>query len=75
MASNKAVRNERRKLTATLLNNSAAAALGVGGLTQAAALVNGAPTTWMTPYFIVICITLGLVLHWLGRRALAELEE
>lgn len=72
---NKLVRNEQRKLKANLYNGIAIAAVGIGGLTQVASMVQSASVLPAVPFFVVICLSAAYILHWMGRSALRELEE
>ena len=71
----KLVRNEQKKLRATYFNGVAVAAIGVGGLTQAATMVQALKVSPVTTIFIVVCVFLSYALHSVGRVALAGLEE
>jgi hypothetical protein len=71
----KIVSNERHKLVANYCNGIAIAAVGVGGLTQAATMVQSLNVSPWTTIFIVICLVLSYALHSLGKAALSELEE
>ena len=75
MTDNKSVRNERRKLMSTFVNNVGVASIGVGGLTQIAAMINGSATSPFEPYFVVVCVIGGVALHWIARFLLRGMEE
>ena len=72
---NKLVRNEQKKLRANLYNGIAIAAVAIGGLTQAATMVQAATILPAAPYFVVICLSTAYILHMLGWFSLRELEE
>lgn len=72
---NKLVRNERCKLKASYYNGLAIAAVGVGGLAQAAAMVQDQTFSPGVSVFVVICAVASYALHSLGKAVLAELEE
>jgi hypothetical protein len=72
---NKLVRNEQKKLKANFYNGIAVAAVGIGGLTQAASMVQAAAISPGTPFFVVICLSAAYILHALGWFSLRELEE
>lgn len=72
---NKQVRNERRKLTAAFANGIAVASVGVGGLTQAATMVQMQAVSQGTTGFIAVCLLLAACLHWAGRASLRGIEE
>jgi hypothetical protein len=72
---NKLVRNEQKKLRANLYNGVAIAAVAIGGLTQAATMVQSATILPGAPYFVVICLSAAYILHMLGWFSLRELEE
>lgn len=72
---NKLVRNEQCKLRANYYNGVAIAAVGVGGLAQAAAMVQQQAFSPGVVVFVVICALFSYVLHSLGKTALTELEE
>jgi len=73
------IRNERVKLTATWLNNTAVAVMSLGVLTPIflstfrtndAAMADG----MTTGKGILICIALSVFLHLLGRRTLRKMD-
>jgi choline-glycine betaine transporter len=72
---NKVVRNEQRKLKANFYNGIAIAAVGIGGLTQAASMIQSASILPAVPFFVVICLSAAYILHMAGWAALRELEE
>lgn len=73
---NKAVRNERRKLTATYFNGIAIALFAIGGLAPAAGLLQGLTSSRTTTIaLIVICIVLSGALHLAARAVLGGIEE
>ena len=72
---NKLIRNEQRKLKASFYNGVAVAAVGIGGLSQAAGMVQSAYVVPAIPFFVVICLSSAYLLHMVGRAALTELEE
>ena len=72
---NKLVRNEQKKLKANFYNGVAVAAVGIGGLAQAASMVQAAVISPTMPLFVVICLSAAYILHGLGWFALRELEE
>ena len=72
---NKLVRNERCKLKANYYNGVAIAAVGVGGLAQADAMVQDQTFSAGVTVFVVICATASYALHSLGKATLRELEE
>ena len=72
----KLVTNERIKITATLLNNCAMAALGTGVIVPMAALVYGT-TIPKSPYYLLIAVgwfISGVGLHLFTRWTLRELK-
>lgn len=72
---NKLVTNEQHKLRANYYNGVAIAAVGVGGLAQAAAMVQQQAFSPGVLVFVLICALFSYVLHSLGRAALTELKE
>ncbi len=72
----KLIANERIKITATLLNNCAAAALGTGVIVPIAALAYGTAIP-KSPYYLLIAVgwlIAGLGLHLFTRYTLREME-
>jgi hypothetical protein len=71
-----AARNERVKLTATLLNNLSVSIITVGVIGPALSLLSTTPL--LTPnQFMAIsggCFLLGLILHLSGRRLLESIR-
>jgi hypothetical protein len=76
---NKTVRNERRKLTASLLNAVATALMTAGFFAPVASQIYGfgSNRTDKTLVFIssALCVTLSLGLRLIGRQLLGGLEE
>jgi hypothetical protein len=76
---NKTVRNERRKLTASLLNAVATALMTAGVFAPVASQIYGFGSNRAdkTLVFIssTVCVTLSLGLHLIGRQLLGGLEE
>jgi ABC-type cobalamin transport system permease subunit len=72
---NKLVRNERRKLTATYINGIALALIAVGVFTQAVAFAQSLTLTIISVVVMFACSALSLSLHWLARHLLGGLEE
>ena len=75
-AKQKLIANERIKITATLLNNCAMAALGTGVIVPTAALVYGT-TIPKSPYYLLIAVgwfVSGVGLHLFTRWTLKELK-
>ena len=73
--SNKLVRNEQTKLTATFMNGAAIAVLGVGGLAPLAAIVQSEQISPGVMLFVFGCILASMGLHLLARLTLGGLEE
>ena len=70
------IANERIKITATLLNNCAMAALGTGVIVPMAALIYGT-TVPKSPYYLLIAVgwfISGIGLHLFTRWTLRELK-
>lgn len=72
---NKAVRNEQRKLTATFVNGIAIAAVAIGALAQAAAMVQSETISLSVSLFVVICVIIAVILHLLARASLRGMED
>jgi hypothetical protein len=72
---NKLVRNEQCKLKANYYNGIAIAAVGVGGLAQAAAMVQEQSFSTGITVFVVICAVASYALHSLAKAILTEMEE
>lgn len=72
---NKAVRTERRKLSATFVNGIAIAFVAIGGVAQAAGLLDRGEVTAEIALFVVICVMFGALLHWIARASLGGMEE
>lgn len=75
---NKTARNERRKLSANVLNTVSAATITIGGIAPAVAFLYG--TMPLPPAAALIsgvtgCFMGAAILHWIARRLLADLEE
>jgi len=68
-------RNEQCKLRANYYNGIAIAAVGVGGLAQAASMVQAEVFSPGVTIFVAICMLFSYVLHFRGKTVLAELEE
>ncbi len=79
MSSNKAARNEQRKLLATLMNTVAGATVTVGVLAPAAGLLYGLSVPVRSTFQIGIVVSAWLVtasvLHLTARRILRGIEE
>nr|WP_314256537.1 amino acid transporter [uncultured Devosia sp.] len=73
--SNKLVRNEQTKLTATFINGGAIALLGIGGLAPLAALVQSDRVSPLVLVFVLGCMATSMGLHSVARRHLQRLEE
>jgi hypothetical protein len=73
--SNKLVRNEQRKLSATYFNGAALAVLGVGAFTPVVSFAQSAQPTLAASIVVVCCILTSAGLHWLARYLLKGLEE
>ncbi|WP_328765806.1 amino acid transporter [Devosia aurantiaca] len=73
--SNKLVRNEQRKLTATYLNGVGMAVLGVGGFAPVVSMTLSGPTSSIVPVLVFGCILASSGLHLLARQTLGGLEE
>jgi hypothetical protein len=71
----KLVRNEQCRLRANYYNGIAIAAIGVGGLAQAASMVQTEVFSPGVTVFVVICMLFSYVLHFRAKTVLAELEE
>ena len=73
------VHNEQTKLTATWINTLAAALIAAGAFAPAAALVYGlSPAVITTAYVmlvLLICVGMGVALHFAGRLLLGSLRE
>jgi len=73
------IHNERTKLTATLFNSLATALVAAGGFAPLAALAWGiSPLPVQGPYvavLVVVCVVIGVLLHWIGRGILGRLQE
>ena len=72
---NKAVRNERRKLTATFVNGLAVAVFAIGGLTQVASMVQTGSVSQGATLFVPICVIAAVALHLVARASLGGMEE
>lgn len=72
---NKLVRNEQAKLTATFINGGAVALLGIGGLAPLAAIVQSDEISLIVVLFVVGCMATSVALHSLARQHLRSLEE
>ena len=76
---NKAVRNERRKLLAALLNGMAIASVSIGVFSPIAAYVYGLRALEVSPGLLMLVppvwIVITFVLHGLARHCLGGLEE
>jgi hypothetical protein len=76
---NKTVRNERRKLTASLLNSIATALMAAGGFAPVASQVYGFGSNRVDETLVffssAVCVAMSLVLHLIGRQHLGGLEE
>ena len=73
--SNKLVRNEQRKLTATFVNGVAIAILGVGGFAPLAATAMSGPLSPIVALLVLGCASASIGLHLLVRLYLQGLEE
>jgi hypothetical protein len=73
--SNKSVRNGRRKISANFANGLATSLFTVGGLAQAATMVQNLSASPQLTTFVVICILAAVALHWIARALLGGLEE
>jgi len=71
----KLVRNERRKLFVTFLNGVAIAAVGIGGLAQAALMVQTQTLSLSAALFIAVCAILAGALHLAAQGSLRGMEE
>jgi hypothetical protein len=72
---NKLVRNEQRKLTATYLNGIAIGVFGIGGFTPIIALAQGANPSLASFMVVIACFMGSVGLHYLARRTIGGLEE
>jgi hypothetical protein len=76
---NKTVRNERRKLTASWLNAVATALMAAGVFAPVASQIYGFGSNRTDKSLVlissVVCVTLSLGLHLIGRQLLGGLEE
>jgi hypothetical protein len=76
---NKTVRNERRKLTASWLNAVATALMAAGVFAPVASQIYGFGSNRADKSLVlissVVCVTLSLGLHLIGRQLLGGLEE
>ena len=72
------VHNERTKLTATWFNTLATALVATGGIAPVAAWLYGIADLKIEKLWAVslasICVTLGAILHMIGRRFLGRLR-
>lgn len=73
--SNKLVRNEQRKLTATYVNGVALALVGIGVFAQVVAFAQALSVTLASVLVMVGCSVVSLILHWAARNVLGGLEE
>ena len=73
------VENERTKLTASWLNALAVALIAAGVFAPAAALLYGLSQLSMSAGSVsgtvMVCLVIGLILHWLARLLLGRLRE
>lgn len=73
------VHNERIKLTATWFNGLATASIAAGLFAPLAALAYGITELRIAWFYVigltVLCIGVGTLLHWAGRRFLGRLLE
>lgn len=72
---NKAVRNERRKISATYVNGVAIALVAVGGFAPAASLIQTGQMSFVSSSLITICVLISGALHLVARRLLRSMEE
>lgn len=73
--SNKLVRNERRKLTASYVNGIALALVGIGVFAQVVAFAQALSVTTASVLVMLSCSLASLILHWSARNVLGGLEE
>ena len=74
---NKGVRNERRKITATALNNIAVSLVVTGLIVPAVSMANqlSYPQARFWWVFALFWLAIGVLLHIIARRVLGEIEE
>ena len=76
---NKTVRNERRKLTASLLNAFATALMTAGVFAPVASQIYGFGSNRVDQTLVLassaVCLAVSVGLHLLGRQLLGGLEE
>lgn len=76
LVSNKLVRNEQRKLTATYMNGLSMAVMGVGCFTPIVAMtLTVGPLPPVAFAMGLRCMTVSFGLHFFAKFALQELEE
>lgn len=73
--SNKAVRNESRKLTAAYINSIAMAVMVVGAFAQVIPLTREGQHPLSIGTIVTICILVSGSLHWVAKSSLKGLEE
>lgn len=73
--SNKTVRNERRKLTASYSNGIAIALFAIGALSQIIGIVQDGERPLGSAMVALICTLASLCLHWIASSYLGGLEE
>ena len=73
------IHNERTKLTAAFVNTLATALVAAGGFAPLAAIIYGISNQHVAgtyvAFVIVVCIMIGVFLHWVGRALLGSLRE
>lgn len=69
------IHNEQTKLTATLLNSLAVAAIAVGAIAPTVAFIVGTATMSAAAISGGVWLTIGFILHLMARATLRRLKE